>query len=146
MVNIVVGSWCKAENMRRAELLAQKMDEERVIYIKPDQFEGTESEKCFQFPAPNHETYEILTDGWQRCGLCDEVGELRKIFKAGDAATAKALAGSRGAVEAASSLLHPPRPTSPSPGLHVHSVPTSSIDIPGGFFCMFRSRSMYPGR
>jgi len=53
MCNLVVDAWCKLENMRRAELLAQKMDEEEVIFVKPDQFEGTESETCFAFPAPN---------------------------------------------------------------------------------------------
>jgi hypothetical protein len=53
---------------------------QEVIYIKPDQFEGTESEKRFQFPMPNEETYQILTQGWQRCGLQDQVGNLREVF------------------------------------------------------------------
>jgi len=105
MCNLVVDAWCKLENMRRAELLAQKMDEEEVIFVKPDQFEGTESETCFAFPAPNHETYEILADGWQRCGMADEVGEGHSVFKLGAAATAKSLAGTRGAVRAAASML-----------------------------------------
>jgi hypothetical protein len=104
MVNIVIDAWCKCEGMKRAELLAQKMDEEEVIYIKPDQFEGTEKEKRFQYPPPNHETYDILTDGWARCGLMEEVGNLRTIFKPGDSAKAKSLVGSHGAVEAAASL------------------------------------------
>ena len=102
---------CLVENMRRAELLAQKMDEEQVIWIKPDQFEGTESEKGFYFPAPNYETYEILAAGWQRLGVADEVGELRKVYwwqrafkKKGADMKSKSLAGSRGAVEDAASL------------------------------------------
>ena len=37
-----------------------------MIWIKADQFEGTESEKRFCYPLPNHETYELLVDGWQR--------------------------------------------------------------------------------
>ena len=48
---------CLVENMRRAEVLAQKMDEEQAIWIKPDQFQGTESEKGFYFPYP----LQILT-------------------------------------------------------------------------------------
>ena len=105
MVNIVIDAWCKCESMRRAELLATKMDEEVVIYVKPDQFEGTDSETRFAFPPPNMETYEILTHGWSRCGLMDEVGEMRKIYKAGDDQLAPSLVGSRGAVQAASSVI-----------------------------------------
>lgn len=105
MCNIVIDAWCKLENMRRAELLAQKMDEEETIWVKPDQFEGTDSETAFAFPAPNHETYEILTDGWTRLGMADEVGEGHSVFKLGAAATAKSLAGTRGAVRAAASAL-----------------------------------------
>ena len=105
MVNIVIDAWCKCESMRRAELLATKMDEEVVIYVKPDQFEGTDSETRFAFPPPNMETYEILTNGWSRCGLMDEVGEMRKIYKAGDDQLAPSLVGSRGAVQAASSVI-----------------------------------------
>ena len=97
---------CLVGNMRRAEVLAQKMDEEQAIWIKPDQFEGTESEKGFYFPAPNYETYEILASGWQRLGMADEVGELRKVYwwqkafkKQGSDTKSKPLAGSRGAVE-----------------------------------------------
>jgi hypothetical protein len=102
---------CLVENMRRAEVLAQKMDEEQAIWIKPDQFQGTESEKGFYFPAPNYETYEILAAGWQRLGMADEVGELRKVYwwqrafkKQGADTKSKSLAGSRGAVEDAASL------------------------------------------
>jgi hypothetical protein len=120
MVNLVIDSWCKVENMRRAELLAQKMDEEQVIWIRPDQFEGTESEKCYKYPCPNHETYEILAAGWQRTGMADEVGQLRKVFKPGAAAKSTPIPGTRGALEDASSLCvytytHPP--------IHPHAQP-----------------------
>jgi hypothetical protein len=112
MVNLVIDAWCLVENMRRAEVLAQKMDEEQAIWIKPDQFQGTESEKGFYFPAPNYETYEILAAGWQRLGMADEVGELRKVYwwqrafkKQGSDTKSKSLAGTRGAVEDAASVI-----------------------------------------
>ena len=35
----------------------------------------------YSYTVPNSETYEVLTNGWQRCGIAHEAGELREIYK-----------------------------------------------------------------
>jgi pentatricopeptide repeat protein len=75
--NLVVDAWCRAGNMPRAEALVKQM--EAGITMK-SKWAVLEVEKP-QLALPNNETYFILTDGWQRLGVMEDIAHRQRGYR-----------------------------------------------------------------
>lgn len=75
--NLIVDTWCRAGNMPRAEAFVKNM--EAGISMK-SQWSGLDAEKE-QLALPNDETYFILTDGWQRLGVMEDIALRQRGYR-----------------------------------------------------------------
>mmetsp|Transcript_25175 Transcript_25175/g.83112 ORF Transcript_25175/g.83112 Transcript_25175/m.83112 type:complete len:546 (-) Transcript_25175:1056-2693(-) len=103
MCNIVVDAWMRVGNIKRAEQLVMQMENRDIIEIIRTRFEGIDSEIRYKFPKPNHETYNILSDGWERAGLLDEISAIQTGYDAVDKGVL--VPGTSGAYSSATSYM-----------------------------------------
>jgi hypothetical protein len=75
--NLIVDTWCRAANMQKAEEFVAKMEKGIKVKSKWDMFK----ENPEPLALPNDETYLILTDGWERLGVMEDVAVRQRGYK-----------------------------------------------------------------
>ena len=78
--NALVDCWCRAGNMCEAEKVVAHM--ENIAEAKSKwRVKSKEDELPPRWAGPNEQTYLILTDGWQRLGVMEDIGNRQRGFR-----------------------------------------------------------------